>query len=79
LINYPQLSEQLKGILLRGESIAFLPDDEEQKLLRMYGFIKNEHNTMAVSNKIFEMRLYNYFIGESKKNESLLIKIKQPV
>ena len=71
LINYPQLSEQLKGILLRGESIAFLPDDEEQKLLRMYGFIKNEHNTMAVSNKIFEMRLYNYFIGESKKNESL--------
>ena len=37
----------------------------------MYGFIYNNHNTVAVSNRIFEMRLYNYYIGESKKNEDL--------
>ena len=32
----------------------------------MYGFIINSHNTVAVANKIFEMRLYRYFVGESE-------------
>ncbi|MBO5599327.1 MAG: AAA-like domain-containing protein [Oribacterium sp.] len=71
LTNYPELKGQLRRILLRGETIAHLPDDEEQKQLRMYGFIVNNHNTVAVANRIFEMRLYNYFIGESKVNEDL--------
>ena len=71
LVNYPELKGQLRRILLRGETIAHLPDDEEQKQLRMYGFITNDHNTVAVANRIFEMRLYNYFIGESSKNEDL--------
>lgn len=71
LINYPELKGQLRRMLLRGETIAYLPDDEEQKQLRMYGFIVNNHNTVAVSNRVFEMRLYNYFIGESKTNEDL--------
>ena len=71
LVNYPELKGQLRRILLRGETIAHLPDDEEQKQLRMYGFITNDHNTVAVANRIFEMRLYNYFIGESSKNDDL--------
>ena len=71
LINYPNLKGQLRNILMRGETIMYLPDDEEQKQLRMYGFIHNDHNTVAVANRIFEMRLYNYFIGESSKNNDL--------
>ena len=71
LVNMPDLKATLKNILMRGETVAYLPDDEEQRLLRMYGFIYNKHNTVAVSNRIFEMRLYNYYIGESKKNEDL--------
>ena len=71
LVNMPELKGQLRSILLRGETVAYLPDDEEQRLLRMYGFIVNQHNTVAISNRIFEMRLYNYFIGESRKNEEL--------
>ena len=67
----PELKGQLRNIILRGETIANLPDDEEQKQLRMYGFIRNNHNTVAVANRIYEMRLYNYFIGESKKNSDL--------
>ena len=65
LVNFPELKGQLRRILMRGETIAYLPDNEEQKILRMYGFIRNNHNTIAVSNMIFEMRLYNYFIGEN--------------
>ena len=71
LVNMPELKASLRNILLRGETVAYLPDDEEQRLLRMYGFICNNHNTVAVSNRIFEMRLYTYFIGESRKNEDL--------
>ena len=71
LTNYPNLKDQLRRILLRGETIAYLPDDEEQIQLRMYGFIVNNHNTVAIANRIFEMRLYQYFIGESNKNDEL--------
>lgn len=71
LENCPNLKGQLRRILLRGEVIAHLPDDEEQKQLRMYGFIVNNNNTVAIANRIFEMRLYQYFIGESQKNEDL--------
>jgi len=67
----PELKDQLRNIILKGDTIAYLPDDEEQKQLRMYGFIYNNHNTIAIANRIFEMRLYVYFIGESKKNTDL--------
>ena len=71
LVNMPELKKHLRDILLRGETIPYLADDEEQKLLRMYGFIINSHNTVAVANRIFEMRLYNYYVGESSKNNDL--------
>jgi hypothetical protein len=31
----------------------------------------NDHNTVAIANRVFEMRLYQYFIGESQRNEDL--------
>ena len=70
LVNLPELKVQLHNILMRGDVIAWLPDDAEQKLLSMYGFIKNENNTVKVANHLFEMRLYQYFLGESRKNEA---------
>ena len=71
LTNYPELRKRLRAILMRGESIAWLPYDEEQQQLFMYGFIRNNHNTVAVSNRMFEMLLYTQFIGESDKNNDL--------
>lgn len=71
LTNYPELRKKLRDILMRGETFAWLPYDEEQQQLFMYGFIRNNHNTVAVSNRIFEMLLYTHFIGESDKNNDL--------
>ena len=71
LLLMPGLQGQLKEILFKGETIPNLPDNDEQKQLRMYGFIVNDHNTVAVANRIFEMRLYNFFIGESRLAEEL--------
>ena len=67
----PGLRNQLRKILLEGETIPTLPDNDEQKQLRMYGFIVNDHNTVAIANRIFEMRLYNFFIGEGRFAEEL--------
>ena len=71
LVLYPGLKNHLRNILLRGEVYAWLPYDEGQQMLRMYGFIRNEHNTVAISNRVFEMLLYTHFIGEADRNETL--------
>jgi hypothetical protein len=71
LRDMPKLRGELRQILLSGETIAHSPDNDEQKQLRMYGFIVNNHNTVAIANKIFEMRLYNFFIDESKFAEEM--------
>ncbi len=70
LVNYPTLKPQLRDILMKGDVISWKPDDEEQKRLSMYGFIKNRNNTVVIANRIFEMRLYQYFLGESTQNEA---------
>ena len=53
LVNYPELKKSLYQILVRGETIDFMPYDEEQKQLRMYGFVKEKDNKLIVSNMIF--------------------------
>ena len=70
LENMPQLRNQLRDILMKGDVIPWQPYDNEQALLRMYGFIKNNNNTVAVANRIFEMLLYHYFLGETNKNDA---------
>ena len=64
--DYEKLRDQMKYMLFRGETIEYLPDNREQEQLMMYGLIVNHHNTVAVANKIFEMRLCRYFVGESR-------------
>lgn len=61
----PELCRQLKEILFEGKTIPNLPDNAQQKRLRKVGLIINDHHTVAIANRIFEMRLYNFFIGES--------------
>lgn len=70
LENIPRLKKDLRNILMKGDMIPWQPYDPEQALLRMYGFIKNRSNSVAVSNRIFEMLLYHCFLGESRKNDA---------
>ena len=71
LNNLPVLKEQLRRILMVGETLAWDTYNKEQELLRMFGFIRNNHNTVAVANRIFEMLLYNHFINENHKYNEL--------
>ena len=69
--DYDKLREQMKYMLFRGETIEYLPDNREQEMLMMYGFIVNDHNTVVIANKIFEMRLCKYFVGESRFSQDM--------
>ncbi len=63
--DFDKLRGQLYKILLQGDTVEYLPDNKEQEQLIMYGFIVADNNTIAVANRIFEMRLYKFFVGES--------------
>ena len=68
--NAPHLKKQLRDILMKGEVIAWQPFNMEQAQLRACGLIKNDHSTVVISNRIFEMLLYSYFLGENRKNDA---------
>ncbi|MCD8010052.1 MAG: ATP-binding protein, partial [Lachnospiraceae bacterium] len=62
LTDYPELKEMIYRLLFRGETIAYSADDSVMNLLLMFGFAKVEYATVQIANRIFEMRLYNYFL-----------------
>ena len=72
VINSEMLSKMLEEILFDGKSIAYNTDNHIMNLLTMYGFIYNKEGVVAISNRIFEMRLYNYFLSTPKAQANKL-------
>ncbi|MBQ9662358.1 MAG: AAA-like domain-containing protein [Oscillospiraceae bacterium] len=66
LINYPELKEAFRSILMEGERVSYNPDREDIAQMLMYGFIRVEQNMVKIANRIFETRLYNYFLSEEE-------------
>ncbi len=57
------LRKLLYGILFKGQKIPYNPDDATIDDAFMYGFVKNEHGLIEVANRVFEVRIYNWFIS----------------
>ena len=74
LTNYPETKAALRRILIQGEKLSYNPDQEEIVQLETYGFIKNKDNTVVISNRIFETRLYNLFLSEEELKDSIFFK-----
>ncbi len=66
LSNYPELKASIRSILMEGTKLAWNPDQEDLVQMQMYGLIRNDHNTVRVSNRIFETRLYNLFLSDEE-------------
>lgn len=64
------LRKILCDILFGGQKIVYNPDDPAIDIAVMFGFIKNEDGTVAVANRIFEVRLYNYFLTTGEAQSS---------
>ncbi len=66
LNNYPKLKASIRSILMEGIKLAWNPDQNDIVQMFMYGLIRNDHNTVRISNRIFETRLYNLFLSDEE-------------
>ena len=65
------LREMLYSVLFKGEEYSFTPDNPAIGNAHMYGFISNENGKVCIANRIFETRLYNYFLSVEKTSSML--------
>jgi hypothetical protein len=64
--SYSDLSDFLYELLFVGEEKNFNTDNSVVNLGAMFGFLKNSGGKTKVANRIFEIRIYNYFADSSK-------------
>lgn len=68
--------EELNGVIVRllfqGQSVAYNADDVAVQNAIMFGFVKISHSTVQIANRIFESRLYNwYLLGYQEQNSEI--------
>ena len=61
-----RLCDILWRILFAGETVSYNAYDLGISDAEMYGFVCNNHGTVAVTNRIFEMLLYNFFLSQAE-------------
>lgn len=66
----PELKEMISRILFRGMKYSFEINHPVINLGVMFGFLKDFHHTVAVANRIFEMKLYNLLLSEDNWAET---------
>lgn len=62
LNDYPEMKDMVYLLLFQGQTISYNADEQATDMLLMFGFIKVERETVHIANRIFETRLYNYFL-----------------
>ena len=66
LINYPELKEALRRCLMEGSRMVYNADQEYIEQMEMYGFIRKDHGSVKIDNRIFETRLYDLFLSDEE-------------
>ncbi len=67
--SYPNLCKMLYQLLMNGKEISYNPDNENISVAMMYGFVKPLNGKVVIANRIFETRLYNYFLSSAEMSE----------
>ena len=71
LSDYPDLKQMLHAVLFRGKRVTFNPDNLMINLASMFGYIVNRQGSVQVADRIFEMRLYNFFLSEEELRNAM--------
>lgn len=71
----PEMSRTLERILFAGDFVSYNAYNIGIADAEMYGFVRDDHGKVAVSNRIFETLLYNYYLSVNELQESGLFKI----
>lgn len=66
LADYSELNTMLSSLLFAGENTVYNPDNLAISDATMFGFVKNRQGNVAVANRIFEARLYNYYLSTAE-------------
>jgi len=74
LHDYPGLDAMLRTLLFTGRTFSYSTDGSVIDMATMFGFIKNLNGSVAIANRIFEIRLYNYYLSEDEMQRSDLYK-----
>lgn len=61
---YKELWDVLEQIIYQGNRIPFSPAEKPLNLGLMFGYLKEENGYIAISNRIFEMYLLNWFTAK---------------
>lgn len=59
-----ELRKILYALLFTGNGIPYNPLNKSIEIAEMFGFVKNLDGNTVISNRIFEMLLYNFFLSE---------------
>ncbi|MCL1919004.1 MAG: AAA-like domain-containing protein [Peptococcaceae bacterium] len=65
---YKELYDLIYSVLILGEQRNYVIDDPFIELGATFGFLKNNNGKVAIANKIFEVRMANYFISKESRN-----------
>lgn len=66
LREYPELDSMLKKLLFTGADITYNADEPAFDMATMFGFIKNKNGQAVIANRIFETRLYNFYLSAAE-------------
>ena len=71
LIDYPYLKSIVRMILFDGVDVPYVALNQNIALAEMLGFVCKVNNTVKISNRIFEMVLYNWFLSDEYMGSKL--------
>lgn len=63
---YPELKRMFQEILFQGKAFSYNLDTKEVSLASMFGYAVSRGGKVQIANRIFETRLYNYFLSENE-------------
>lgn len=71
LNEYPRMKKMFQAILFQGSDFSYSPDTKEISLACMFGYAVNVEGKVRIANRIFETRLYNYFLSEEELSSTM--------
>ena len=70
IIANDELGIIVQKILFSGERVPYNPDDLSILDGEMYGFLRRKGGAVQIANRVFEMRMYNFFLSREEMKAS---------
>ncbi|MDE6917117.1 MAG: AAA-like domain-containing protein [Lachnospiraceae bacterium] len=71
LDDYPSMKQMFHAMLFQGREFLYNPDTKEISLACMFGYAVDRDGKVQIANRIFETRLYNYFLSEEELSSAI--------